>query len=171
MSCNRKISIALWNLRGLGDNGKCVVVRDVFASYHPTIAFLQETKLNDVPVAKFKSFLPSNLFGHCFIPAGGSRGGIATAWNENQLTLLSSTSRWYTLIVVLSMTNTELQLTLTNVYGPYDHSHSAQFLDELQSLSQLGFLEVVKDAWQQTTRGISTLNILFYKLQHTAKQL
>jgi hypothetical protein len=34
-----------------------------------------------------------------------------------------------------------------------------------------GFMEVVQMAWQESVPGISPLNILYYKLQHTAKAL
>jgi hypothetical protein len=34
-----------------------------------------------------------------------------------------------------------------------------------------GFMEVVQMAWRESVPGISPLNILYYKLQHTAKAL
>jgi hypothetical protein len=78
---------------------------------------------------------PSNLSAHCFLAADGSRGGIATAWDEAQFPLLSSHHRVYTLTTVLSFDATDLQLTLTHVYGPSDHSFTMSFLDELCDIS------------------------------------
>jgi hypothetical protein len=84
---------------------------------------------------KIKAFLPSNLSAHCFLAADGTRGGIATAWDEAQFTLLSSHHRVYTLTTVLSFAATDLHLTLTNVYGPSDHSLTTSFLNELRDVS------------------------------------
>lgn len=142
MSQTRKLNIVSWNVRGLGDDDKCVDVRDVFSSCHPTIVFIQESKLNAIPPSKFKSFLPANLSGHCFLPADGTRGGIVTAWNEAQLTLVSSHVSTYSLTCVLSYAAADIQLTLTNVYGPSDHSYTSAFLDELRDLAPL-----VSGAW------------------------
>jgi hypothetical protein len=91
-----------WNVRGLGDNKKCVDVQDAFSSCRPAIFLIQESKLNSIPPPKLKYFLPTNLFGHCFLPADGTRGGIVTAWDETQLTLVSSHARIYSLTSVLS---------------------------------------------------------------------
>lgn len=49
MNSNRNIVIVSWNVRGLGHEDKCAAVRDVFATCHPSIACVQETKLSDIP--------------------------------------------------------------------------------------------------------------------------
>jgi exonuclease III len=137
MNCTRKISIVSWNVRGLGEDDKCISVRDVFTTCRPATALVQETKLRDVSSQKIKSFLPANLSAHCFLAADGSRGGIVTAWDKTHLALVTSHSRLYTLTTVLSFAATNLHITITNVYGPSDHSYTVSFLDELRDLSTL----------------------------------
>lgn len=135
MNSNRNIVIVSWNVRGLGHEDKCAAVRDVFATCHPSIACVQETKLSDIPPKKFKSFLPTSLSAHTFLPANGSRGGIATAWNASHFSLVSVSNATYTLSTVLSYNFSDITFTLTNVYAPADHLYTAAFLDELRSLA------------------------------------
>lgn len=134
MTTNRKITVVSWNVRGLGDVDKCDAVRDAFTTSHPLIACVQETKLSDIPDNKFKSFLPAHLASHCFLSADGSRGGLATAWDENHFTLLSSVSRAYPLTTTFSYATADFTFTLTNVYAPSDHRLSPDFLLELRDL-------------------------------------
>lgn len=137
MSSNRLITVISWNTRGLGEDNKCVDVRDVFSSCCPHIACIQETKLSEISAQKFKSFLPASLSGHSFLPADGSRGGIATAWNAAHFTLVSTSSTTLSLSTVLSYNASDLTFTLTNVYAPADHRYTAEFLDELRSFASL----------------------------------
>jgi hypothetical protein len=90
MNHTRKIPVVSWNVRGLGESDKCDVVRDVFAICRPMIALVQETKLSNISPVKFRNFLPANLSAQFFLAANGSRGGIATAWDESYGTLVSS---------------------------------------------------------------------------------
>jgi exonuclease III len=159
MNCTRKISIVSWNVRGLGEDDKCISVRDVFATCRPAIALVQETKVRDVSSQKIKSFLPANLSAHCFLAADGSRGGIVTAWDKTHLALVSSHSRLYTLTTVLSFAATDLHITITNVYGPSYHNYTASFLDELRDLStsvtgpwlMAGDFNLIRDASEKIT--------------------
>ena len=130
----RVFKLVSWNVRGLGDDRKCDVVRDALCSDRATVICLQETKLHSTSPAKAKSFLPSNFRNlHC-VDARGSRGGILTAWDDNSLTLHSFITRKHTLTTVFSSTITNLSFTITNVYAPSDHRDSASFLEDLHEL-------------------------------------
>jgi len=47
-----------WNVRGLGQSDKRVVVKDNIDKNHPQLVCLQETKLNVVDSFCFRSFMP-----------------------------------------------------------------------------------------------------------------
>ena len=68
-----------WNVRGLGDTEILAI--------KPSIAFLQESKLDSIPVPKLNSFLPCTLDQVVSLPAIGSAGGIFSATNSHILTL------------------------------------------------------------------------------------
>jgi exonuclease III len=134
-SCGKNLVVMSWNVRGLGDSDKCVLVRDAIVSSSPAIACLQETKLSDVTVFKAASFLPSSLASNFLhIPAAGTRGGILTAWNENSLQLNSYIIRRHALTCCFTLLAVNVVIHITNVYAPSDHRDAPDFLQILQEI-------------------------------------
>jgi len=130
----RRLSVMLWNVRGLDDSEKCDV-RDAIASAAPSVCCLQETKLHDITTKKARTFLPPALAAsHHFLGASGTRGGILTAWNPNLFNMDSFIARKHTLTTVLASTMMDLRLTITKVYAPADHRDTHLFLDGLREL-------------------------------------
>jgi len=124
-NANQKFLVLSWNTRGLGDYDKCIVVRDAIQAAAPSVACLQETKLNEISTFKAKTFLPPNLSNnYIFAPSDGVRGGIVTAWDRSCLSLLSSSHTPHSLTTTLQ----------SNFYGPCSHGDKQAFLDELIEL-------------------------------------
>jgi exonuclease III len=136
------LKLVFWNVRGLGDNDKCSVVRDNLVSANPFVVCLQETKLASHEPVKLRAFIPPQLSESVVVDADGSRGGLLTAWNPNHLSLVSSISRVFSLTTVLASTTADLSFTITNVYAPADHSLSPAFAEEMVALRPL-----VTGAW------------------------
>lgn len=118
----RNFVLLSWNVRGLGQDDKCVVVRDNIFKHHPHIVCLQEIKLGVLPDWSYRSFLPANLDAFHSVPVVDSRGGLITAWCSNLFSATSSSSSSCTSTVVLQSNSSDLQFAVTNVYGPSDHS-------------------------------------------------
>lgn len=86
----KKLKILSWNVRGLGDFEKSLVVRNVIRSSRCDIVCLQETKIADLACSHMADFLPSFFDKQCaFINAIGSSGGCLIAWKRNY-SLISS---------------------------------------------------------------------------------
>ena len=135
---NRTFNVFSWNTRGLGDYDKCIVVRNAIKAASPSVACLQETKLNDISCFKAKTFLPPNLATNWFFaPCDGSRGGILTAWDHRFWSASGRIDLQYSITTTLSSTISNCDFTLTNVYAPSDHRLSNIFLAELRSLLPL----------------------------------
>ncbi|CAO2150038.1 unnamed protein product [Urochloa humidicola] len=129
---SRPVSILTWNVRGLGDKSKCSNVRLAFPTASPTIACLQETKLQAIDQFKAATFLPHRLASSfAFQPSVGASGGVLTAWDPSMLQLTSSTAHRFSLTTTLAATSTNLAFTVTNCYGPCEDSLKAEFLLEL----------------------------------------
>ena len=142
-NANQKFLVLSWNTRGLGDYDKCIVVRDAIQAAAPSVACLQETKLNEISTFKAKTFLPPNLSNnYIFAPSDGVRGGIVTAWDHNLWSVASPTTSRFSLTTTLASTISDCDFTLTNVYAPADHRHSNAFLAEL-----LATLPLVSGPW------------------------
>jgi exonuclease III len=116
-----------WNVRGL-ECSRSSVVKDALAFANPSVICLHEYKLRDVPP------LPKHVGTYHAVDCD-SRGGMITAWDGNSFTLASFITRHQSLTTVLSSTTSDLQLSVTNVYGPSDHRDSPVFLDGLRELA------------------------------------
>ena len=71
------MSILSWNVQGLEDDDKCVLVRKAICDANPVIACIQETKLSAVSVFKARTFIPPRLAAFECVEADGSRGGLS----------------------------------------------------------------------------------------------
>jgi len=119
-------------VRGLGDPDKCVTVRNVIFNAKPSVVCLQESKLSTISVFKAKTFRPATFSSSfAYSPVDGSRGGIITAWDPSLFALSNLCVSHTTPTTSFSCTATNLDFTLTNVYGPSDHSNSPSFLQHL----------------------------------------
>jgi exonuclease III len=127
----RDLLFLFWNVRGLGDPAKCGVVKNAVLCANPSVACLQETKLDSLDAFKLKTFLPPRLCGFVTADADGSRGGMVTAWDTSLLQLVASSSNAYCLTTVFMSTTSGLSFTVTNVYAPSDHSQTHLFCDAM----------------------------------------
>ncbi|KAJ1277808.1 hypothetical protein BS78_04G031200 [Paspalum vaginatum] len=138
LGCSAENAVGV-NVRGLGDSAKCNVVRDALNSASPSLVCIQETKLRVLDNFKAKTFLPQRLAGSYLVSSSsGSRGGMLTAWDPQlfhpTFHLSSCISRRHTLTTILSATDSEQIISLTNVYAPADHRDSPEFLEDLHEL-------------------------------------
>lgn len=137
-ACLKSLSVLSWNVRGLGDRGKCTDVRLALPSPAPSILCLQETKLEDINQFKVASFLPfPRAASYTFKPSLGASGGLLTAWDANLLRHTSSVNHQFTITSTFHVAATDLQFTITNCYGPCSHADKPTFLDELMMLSSM----------------------------------
>jgi exonuclease III len=132
------VSFALisWKVRGLGDKDKCTIVHDTLDVVRPTIACLQESKLDDdIDPSKLRSFLPRNLSESRSVGASASCGGLITSWDPHVLTLTSFATRNRSLTTFFSSTTSDYSFAITNVYAPADHRDSITFLEDLEKVT------------------------------------
>ena len=113
------MKILIWNVRGLGDDDKCSLVRDVLTSCRPSIVCLQETKLQVLTQFKLRSFLTANLYNHAASPSDGASGGILVAWDSTVVTSQPVSTHKYHVTVSFSSTTTNVYFVLTSVYAPF----------------------------------------------------
>ena len=76
-----RFTILSWNVCGLGDVDKCKHIFSEIIAIEPSVALLQETKLDFVLVPKLNSFLPRTLDQVVSLPAIGFDGGIFSVIN------------------------------------------------------------------------------------------
>ncbi|RCV15332.1 hypothetical protein SETIT_3G049500v2, partial [Setaria italica] len=167
-SSNVSFSLHSWNVRGLGDNNKCILVRDVVSSACPKTASFQETKLCNIDHLKVCSFLPANLNEFQYTDADDTRGGILTAWDSSIFSLTSSFTRQHSLMMILSSTASDYSFAVTNVYAPSNHRDSSSFLESLEDIAShasegwtlAGDFNLTRDS-SENNNGTSNANLSY----------
>lgn len=133
----KKFKFLSWNVRGLGDDEKCNVVRNVIKNSRCDVCVLQETKCNKFVLSYILRFLPSFFsFDVAYNLASNSKGGTIIIWKRT-FELVSSWSTRHSVTVLLRQISTGAQFLVTNVYGPSEDALKPQFIDELRSLLSL----------------------------------
>lgn len=131
---NESYYIVSWNVRGLGDPDKCADVLSELTALRPSIALLHETKLEDPPINKIRSFLPRFLDSNNHLNAIRSAGGILSASNSRTFTLLNCDHLRFTSTLTLTCLASHHNVLATNVYAPSLRSQKMEFLDELKQI-------------------------------------
>lgn len=127
-----------WNVRGLGDDSKCNVVRNTIREARCDVIGLQETKINERDLNYVSRALPSFFDKQIVsLAAQGSRGGCAIAWKRNYELQNCWTTR-HTASAVLKQVQSGQTFVFTNVYGPSTtDGEKMAFIEELRSLRSL----------------------------------
>lgn len=131
----KKFSLLSWNVRGLGGDEKCFVVRNIIKNSRCDVCAFQETKCNRMQLSYVSRFLPSFFdLDVAFNLAANSAGGLIIAWRRS-FNLISSWSTKHSLTVLLQHHSTQAQLLITNTYGPTEDSLKPSFIQELAYLA------------------------------------
>jgi exonuclease III len=81
-------NILVWDVRGLNTRLHCDVVRSLVGTEHPSLIYLQETKLSVISDFDIMQILGAG-YDYVFIPASHTRGGILVAWCSTSWTVSS----------------------------------------------------------------------------------
>jgi exonuclease III len=129
------LSLLCWNVRGISDPSKCVVVKDFIRDVHASIICIQETKLSEISLLKFNTITPHEFTEFAIMSVNGSRGGTLIAWTSSY-TLNTSYILTFSNTVVLT-NNLGTTFMLTNVYGPTSNNLKDDFLTEIRMVACL----------------------------------
>jgi exonuclease III len=125
-----------WNVHGLNSRARRSVVRTVVMSEHLLLLCLQETKVQNFPVAWIVDIMGTN-FDYACLPAidtaGEGAGSVLLARRHDVWSDTMAVTRAYSVSVHLARLNGSTPgWWLTSVYGPTVLAEKATFLDELR---------------------------------------
>lgn len=135
----KKIKLLSWNVRGLVNNEKANVVRDVVRASRCDICCMQETKFsgNGNDLNYFSRVLPSYFERqYAILYALGTRGGCFIAWKRDY-EMMNSWSTRHSVTAILRQSSTAKILAVTTVYGPTTDEDKPTFLMELKQLKEM----------------------------------
>lgn len=128
---------SLLEIRGLGCDEKCNIVRNAIKNARCDVVVFQETKCNRMEFSYYRRFLPSFFSTEvAFNNAENSARGTLIAW-KHSFQLTTSWSTKHTITVVLKHTSTGQLIAVTNAYSPTDDALKPSFVNELRLCAAL----------------------------------
>lgn len=121
-----------WNVRGLNDPFKRVVVRDVLSKIRNVVVCLQESKVCQISRSFLRSFGGSFLDKCVFVESKGASGGVITCWSSRIFVCHEVIVRQFSIIVFLTRVNSGTSFYVTNVYRPATWDGKEEFYLELK---------------------------------------
>lgn len=120
-----------WNVRGLGDLNKCMVIKNSVLNLNCDLFCFQETKWNEHSIFKVRQVCLAKFKSYITLDAEDSRGGILLAWS-NSYKLLNSYIKNYSVSVILQ--RGDFNFMLSGTYGPQPDGEKMRYLAELREL-------------------------------------
>ena len=121
-----------WNIRGFGHMGRRTLLEEYMRKEDVDIVGLQETIKTDFHFHELLSLDPLERFEWHFTPAVGRSGGMLMGLSRDVYDIISWDRGSFFLAAHFRIRATLRELVVIQVYGPANHSRSAEFLGELQ---------------------------------------
>lgn len=126
-----------WNVRGMGDWKKRRKINRLIHQANPTVIFLSETKMENVPNKIVRLIGGNRDLAKLEIPSQGASGGMLMCWDINQIELLEPLLGAYTLTVRCRFLKHDFEGIITGVYGPNHSRERKEFFKELYAIHGL----------------------------------
>lgn len=99
-----------------------------------SILCVQETKLASISDSDAIAIAGPSRRNFFFLPALGTRGGIAIFWNASLVSLSDCVLRMFSVSATVTILRKGTSFLLSTVYGPAEDELKPAFLQEMRSL-------------------------------------
>lgn len=123
-----------WNIRGCGHGGRRTQLKEYMAKERIDVVALQETIKTDFSFRELLAYDPLQRFDWHWVPSVGHSGGILMGCNRDVCDVMNWEVGVFFLAATIKHRASGLSWVIVCVYGPADHSRSAEFLLELTNL-------------------------------------
>lgn len=128
------MKILSWNVRGLGNQVKRAIVKEVICSNKIDVLMIQETKVSSVHDSLVKEVWGTSPAKWCCGDAVGSVGGILVVWSSRSFLFKDRWVGTFVILVLLEdLTNNSVWL-VSSVYGPNNSRKGDLMRSELDSI-------------------------------------
>ena len=111
------VRLLSWNVRGLNDHEKRVLLKNAFREWNCDLICLQETKLEKVELSDKRNIWGIQHVGFSMLKATGSVGGVIVLWNTNSFQ--SSSCGDFSITCFLQSVERSFFWAFTGIYGPH----------------------------------------------------
>ncbi|XP_026452343.1 uncharacterized protein LOC113352782 [Papaver somniferum] len=123
-----------WNVHGLGDKDKRIVIKSVLLKWNPDVVLLQETKLQDFSVQLRREVWCHPDVDYCYIPSRGTKGGISILWRKDKIDLIDKLEEIHSLSCMFRSKTSHLEFYISNIYAPNDRKDRRTLWRELREV-------------------------------------
>ncbi|XP_026383497.1 uncharacterized protein LOC113278997 [Papaver somniferum] len=120
-----------WNVQGLGDKDKRIVINSVLLKWNLDVVLLQETKLQDFSVQLRREVWCHPNVDYCYIPSRGTKGGISILWRKDKIDLIEKIEGIHSLSCIFRSKTSHLEFYISNIYAPIDRKDRRTLWREL----------------------------------------
>lgn len=132
MNATRHIKILSWNVRGLNDRAKRVLVRHEVQKHSPHVLCIQETKWDMENAQYIRETIGSRIDNFGLIKANGTAGGVLLAWDHRMFTKIEIQYTAHTVSADLVVNLDNSVIRVTGVYGPATYRGKKAFFREIK---------------------------------------
>ena len=125
--------VLFFNIRGFGRSGRRTLIKDLLRNHKIDIVCLQETIKQDFTDFELQGLEVGENFYWCWLPAVGHSGGMLLGLRDSVFEVESTDRGQYFLSANFLHRPYNFPMTIIGVYGPANHSASAEFLDEISA--------------------------------------
>ena len=132
-----KLKMMSWNVRGLNDLQKRLIVRNLLQEWNCDVVYLQETKLAGVDRQMIGSLWSCPYVDWVALDADQTTGGILMMWDRRALEKQVVMVGQFSVLVWWQGLGDGFIWACSGVYGPNDSNLRGQMWDELTGIQQL----------------------------------
>ena len=128
------MKIVSWNVRGLNDGSKRLMVRHLLKQWKADLVCLQETKLQSLSRGLIRSLWGGHHVDWLFVGSNGASGGILLLWDNRSLQKIDEALGLYTASCKFRSVSSGFEWAFTGVYGPHDLPARRILWDEMSGV-------------------------------------
>nr|XP_033516418.1 uncharacterized protein LOC117280782 [Nicotiana tomentosiformis] len=129
-----EVKILSWNVRGMNDPNKRVIIKVGVREWGANLICFQETKMEVLPDATVRSVWGGSWMKYDWVPAAGNAGGILLMWDDRRLEVKEIKKGVFSLADLVKDRVSGAELRFGGVYGPVGEGSKVSFWEELTNV-------------------------------------
>lgn len=128
------LKIIFWNVRGMTNRDKRVVIKQSIACAFPDILCFQESKIQSMSDALLKEVSGLRPFNWLVLLSRGASGGILTVWDVDRVEVLEHEIRAFSIAIRCRLKWSAVEWVFVGVYNPVLGVEVDSFLGKLDDI-------------------------------------
>ena len=132
-----KLKLMSWNIRGLHDPDKRMVIKSMVRKHKPDLVCFQETKMKEMSDRIVRSLGIGRNLGWVSLDARGSAGGVLVMWDKRVLEGLEAEVGSFSISCRFRNCEEGFVWVFSRLYGPINGKERRELWEELAAVKGL----------------------------------